>query len=315
MENLYAARLQEFGEAYEDFEASDIQDLIVQTGDRLAALCLNDEAVDEAMTRLHGSLGFSGFPIDHVGNRNWRDLWERTSLAEQLDLPLAQRLTSLNAYAYFGLSPMHDGQPCGLQDIKDMVDSVTAALRADLAQSANIERTLLAAQARLALDGGAGLSVEQLAALVRIGLKSMRNALAPSSGTGLETKDGLVTASSALNWLNARGDFKTSIWEAATRSIPANGIDAAEGEILWIPFASDNTEFHPVKCLRAGKYTVGPKGSEKALVDYREALDCLARMRPSAYWRRPNSAGNWGLVTAIGFHPRTVVSQFENNCP
>ena len=309
MENPYTVRLQEFAEAYEDFEASDIRNLIVQTADRLAALCLEDAAVDEAMTRLHCSLGLSGFPTDHVGKRTWRDLWDQTSSVELLDLPLAQRITSLNAYAYFGLSPMNDGEPCELEDIKNMVDSVTAALGfvgADHTQSANIGRTLLAAQARLALDGGLGLSLEQLAALVRIGLKSMRNALAPSSGSGLETKDGLVTAASALNWLNARGDFKTSIWKDATSSIDTKPIEMVEGEVLWIPFASDNTEFDPVKCLRAGKYTIGPKGSERAFADYREALDFLARMRPGAYWRRPNSAGHWGLVTAIGFHPRTA---------
>ncbi len=112
MENPYTVRLQEFAEAYEDFEASDIRNLIVQTADRLAALCLEDAAVDEAMTRLHCSLGLSGFPTDHVGKRTWRDLWDQTSSVELLDLPLAQRITSLNAYAYFGLSPMNDGEPC-----------------------------------------------------------------------------------------------------------------------------------------------------------------------------------------------------------
>ena len=128
MENPYTVRQQEFAEAYEDFEESEIRNLIVQTGDRLAALCLDDIAVGEAMTRLHSSLGLSGLPADHVGERSWRELWEQTSPVELLDLPLAQRITSLNAYAYFGLSPMNDGESCGLEHIKDMVDSVTAAL-------------------------------------------------------------------------------------------------------------------------------------------------------------------------------------------
>jgi hypothetical protein len=79
-----------------------------------------------------------------------------------------------------------------------------------------------------------------------------------------------------------------------------------EGEILWVPFASDGSEFHPKTCLRGGGYTVGPKDAEEKIDDYREALARLARMRPAAYWRRPNSANNWGIVTAEAFHPRTA---------
>jgi hypothetical protein len=58
-----------------------------------------------------------------------------------------------------------------------------------------------------------------------------------------------------------------------------------------VPFAKDESFFHPRKCQRAGKYTVGPKGAERKFDDYYKALDHLARMRPTAYWRRPNNAG------------------------
>ena len=80
-----------------------------------------------------------------------------------------------------------------------------------------------------------------------------------------------------------------------------------EGEIFLVPFASDGSEFHPQTCFRGGGYTIGPKGAEKKIVDgYRKALERLARMRRAPYWRRPNSAGNWGIVTAEGFRPRTA---------
>ena len=74
--------------------------------------------------------------------------------------------------------------------------------------------------------------------------KSVRNAAAPSSGSGLEVSQGAVTAESALNWLTARGGFKNSIWARAAdeESEPATEtIQELEGEILWVPFASDKT--------------------------------------------------------------------------
>jgi hypothetical protein len=311
MEAEYAARQREFGETYENYEATDeVCRLIVRGGDRLAALCLDDQAVEKAMVCLHQSLGLPDFPADFSGNRTWQALWGETPLIALLDLPLAQRLTSLNAYAYFGLSPTDDGEPCTLNDIKSLIEAVSAVVNlenTDRSLTGDVEKTLLAARARFALDEGNGVSPEQLAALVRLELKSMRNAIAPSSGSGLELKDGVVTADSAQKWLNARGDFKTSIWrDVLTGSSAVKPATTIKGEILWVPFASDNTEFDPVKCLRNGKYTVGPKGSEKSFTEYRQALDYLARMRPAAHWRRPNTVGNWGSVTAIGFRPRTT---------
>jgi hypothetical protein len=308
MENEYDTRLREFGEVYEDFEAEDVRDLILRAGERLAALCLDDDAVDAAMKCLHRTLDLPDFPTDHDGDGSWRNLWKETSSAVLLDLPLAQRLTSLNAYAYFGLPPTHDGQPCKIEDVKSLIEAVKAAVEGnsvDRSMTAAIDQTLLAAQGRFALDEGKGVAPDQLAALVRIGQKSLRNALAPSSGSGLELKDGTVTAASAMKWLSSRGDFKTSIWRDVPTKAP-EPVGAIEGEILWVPFASDNTEFHPVRCLRGTGYPIGPKGSEKTVTDYRLALDQLARMRPAPYWRRANTVGNWGIVTAVGFRPRTA---------
>jgi hypothetical protein len=310
MEQDYSDRLQEFGQAYEDAEPDDLCKLIVREGERLAALCLNEEAVNQTMICLHSALGLSDAPLDHVQDISWRTLWEETPSHRLLDLPLAQKLTSLNAYAYFGLSPAHDGSASTLIDIKSLIEAVSAAVslnEVDRSLTAEIDRTLSAAQGRCALDEGVGLLPDQLAALVRLGQKSMRNALAPSSGSGLEMKDGTITAASTLKWLSARGDFKTSVWRAAsTGRWSTRTATALTGEIFWVPFASDDSEFDPAKCLRNGKYTVGAKGSESTFGDYREALDALARMKPAAYWRRPNTAGNWGIVTAVGFRPRTA---------
>jgi len=308
MDQDYESRVREFVETYTDYEADDVGKLIIHAGDRLAALCLDDDAVDKTMKVLHQALDMPDFSVDYVGDRSWRALWQETGAGDLELLPLGQKFTSLHAYAHFGLSPASDGGTCTIEDIKRVVGMVTAAIGrpgGDRPTTEEIDKTLLAAQGRLALDEDAPITLDQLAALAQIGLKSMRNAAAPSSGSGLEVKDGAASATSALKWLGARGNFKTSIWHQAETAMSVVEADRpVEGEILWVPFASDKTEFHPSCCLRAGKYTIGPKGAERAVTDYRQALDCLARMRPSPLWRRPNTVGNWGIVTAVGFRPR-----------
>lgn len=65
-----------------------------------------------------------------------------------------------------------------------------------------------------------------------------------------------------------------------------------------VPMARDGTVFCPQACLRGGNYTVGEKGDERQFPDYQAALSYLRKM-PVAKWRRPNPAGNWGIVLAV----------------
>lgn len=62
-----------------------------------------------------------------------------------------------------------------------------------------------------------------------------------------------------------------------------------------VPVASDGTWFGP-HLLRAGQFTVGEKGDEQRLDSFEEALQTLDRMTVPR-WRRPNSKGNWGIVS------------------
>lgn len=66
----------------------------------------------------------------------------------------------------------------------------------------------------------------------------------------------------------------------------------------YVPIARDGSKFLPEVCNGKGHYTVGDKGSEKQFTNYEEALKYLREM-PKAKWRRPNSAGNWGIVSAV----------------
>ena len=65
-----------------------------------------------------------------------------------------------------------------------------------------------------------------------------------------------------------------------------------------IPEAKDGTRFTQDKCSKNGVFTVGSKGSEKKFRNYIDALAYLRTM-PVAKWRRPNSNGNWGIVSAV----------------
>jgi hypothetical protein len=68
---------------------------------------------------------------------------------------------------------------------------------------------------------------------------------------------------------------------------------------VTVPFAEDGTCFHPnLRRPRSGKYTVGAKGKEIHFDSFYEALAYL-RSLPTAHWRRPNKAGNWGIVIAV----------------
>lgn len=66
---------------------------------------------------------------------------------------------------------------------------------------------------------------------------------------------------------------------------------------MLVPVASDGTPFGPY-LRRAGQFTVGDKGDEVTFEEYEEALAYLRRMG-LARWRRPNTNGNWGIVSAV----------------
>lgn len=68
-------------------------------------------------------------------------------------------------------------------------------------------------------------------------------------------------------------------------------------EVMLVPYAADGSHFGP-HLKRDGKFTVGEKDDEVRLDDFDEALAYLRRMGV-AKWRRPNAAGNWGIVSAV----------------
>jgi hypothetical protein len=79
------------------------------------------------------------------------------------------------------------------------------------------------------------------------------------------------------------------------------------GEVLFVPVARDGSWFDPASCRNARGYTIGPKGAEQAVDDYKEAVARLSRMS-TPYWRRPNERGHWGIVSGVSWQ-RKILSE------
>lgn len=82
------------------------------------------------------------------------------------------------------------------------------------------------------------------------------------------------------------------------RAMPTVDAHTANG-MIRVPVAADGTTFGP-DLARNGYYTVGAKGAEEKHSSFSAALDALTRM-DKPRWRRPNSAGNWGIVSGCSW--------------
>jgi hypothetical protein len=69
-----------------------------------------------------------------------------------------------------------------------------------------------------------------------------------------------------------------------------------------VPVSKDGSRFDPKTCRRNGGYWVGRKGAERKFSSFKDALAALRAMA-TPRWRRPNTVGNWGLVTGTQWEP------------
>ena len=77
-----------------------------------------------------------------------------------------------------------------------------------------------------------------------------------------------------------------------------------------VPVAKDGSWFSP-DLARSHGFTIGAKGSEVVFADYGDALQELRTM-DAARWRRPNSNGNWGIVTGIRWESPARLAEIES---
>jgi hypothetical protein len=302
-----------FGSSYDGLEPQEVVSLLIKAGEWLRLATMDGPAADAAMRELHRRL----FPLlDDSAEQHWRSLWDEVDINSAAEVRGGQFLTGLHGFAFYGLRP--DFRFFGI-DAGDVLKAMEAyvgqgrslvdAIPSGWPEAAQTRATVFAAEARLRLDTGRNVTPEQLAALGRIALKSLRNLLAPKGGGGdLSTNSaGEIAAQEALRWLGGRSDFLPSLWQVEGgnwgRESPAEQPEL--GEVVFVPVAKDGTFFDPVTCGRHGRYTIGPKGAEEAVDNYREALARLSRM-PTPHWRRPNKLGNWGIVAGVGWQRKVL---------
>src|SRR4029079_19666173 len=225
----------------------------------------------------------------------------------------SQYLVSLNSFAFWGLRPDLAFFEIKYGNVTDAVGryismgrNLLDAIPSGWGTIGNVERTVLAAEGRFHLDSGRGVKPEQLAALARVSVKSVRNLLTPKGGSSdmKLNREGEIAAADCQRWLESRPDFKTSLWQTADRDMPrekaVRNATGDLGEVLFVPVARDGSWFDPISCRNARGYMIGPKRAEEPVDDYQEAVARLSQMS-TPYWRRPNEHGNWGIVSGISW--------------
>lgn len=172
-----------------------------------------------------------------------------------------------------------------------------------------IERTILAARARLKIDRDEPLTVHELAAASQIVTKRLQNAMYTKSDEApIANKDGPISPAAAQRWLAMR-EYLPSIWQSfiAERAWEQGAVSETSSEpvltddFLFVPEAADGTVFGPQSCSRGAqgekRYTVGEKANEQTFDSHDDALAILTKMVVPR-WRRPNPQGIFGNVRA-----------------
>ncbi len=85
------------------------------------------------------------------------------------------------------------------------------------------------------------------------------------------------------------------IWQQPDEVAPEVPSPDFSDDIVFVPVAEDGICFHP-RLVRVGKFMVGAKGEEVQHSSFDDALAALQKMA-TPRWRRPNEAGNWGIVS------------------
>lgn len=158
-----------------------------------------------------------------------------------------------------------------------------------------IARIINLALARHAIDTEEGdVDLQSLALFGSVTEGRIRNILSIGE-SGLEKIGQRVTATSAAAWLKGRKEFFASIWQQPDDEAPEAPSPDFSDEVVFVPVAADGSHFHP-GLARSGTFRIGSKDDERAYDSFERALSALQKMA-TPRWRRPNDAGNWGIVS------------------
>lgn len=325
MTTLVDQRRAEFANGYEHQEVLEVRDMIIDIAELLRVVFghdVTDHLMVDAYQRIVGDPGFDPGNLSELERSiAVHRIWAEAPLDALSKVWFAQFLEALHGYAFYGLPvPLLEGHENAFDALRAYSRMLENEIESALPESWEIpatRRTMEAALARFrALDGvgesdpAKTIHISELASLAGVSEKTVRNMIAPASGSGLRVDaNGGVPVGQAKQWLESRRDFRSSVWHLVENPGPVSPEEEAdnpvvEDEVLFVPVAKDGSAFTP-GLERNGHFTVGRKGSETTVSDYRLALRYLQEMqRPT--WRRPNEAGNWGIVTAVHWERKTA---------
>ncbi|MBP1885720.1 hypothetical protein [Sinorhizobium mexicanum] len=311
-DNLDGARTEvekcwrEFWDDHKDFDPPWVRGVLHDVVELLPFL-FPFEAVREGVTTMYRE-SEGELPPDF----DWTSADEDLPISSVEKLPIYRNYLAVRAYAFYGLK-LEDAD-LGVHDWDAFHENEDLGmLPPSWLQDKEAKRAFAAARARQKLDHPEwhriGLSVEELAALAAVSRKSIMNLLAPKSGGILKTRaDGSISVESARQWLEARPDFRPSIWHLQ-EDLPLrrpDQTDFIDGDPVWVPVTKEGDWFSPEHMLPDGYFHVActKYKQEKMIDDYWDALKFLSRAA-SPRWRCPDEAGRWYPRPASGWDRKT----------
>lgn len=291
-EAAFDERCQAFGEWFDmDVDPSvELGQLVLRMGDMLEVV-FGSEQTTRAMLPL---VTFG------QGGDDWRALTEEFDNYGEWDL--GSRLIGLLTYAVFGVvhgapfSQKDDALSESLDRARKLIDGCSIDGWLNPPESSPLRATVLMAEGRRDIDARRSIAPEALAHLGGVKLSRIRNMISGQTPDLPRDEEGKILYEPAMAWLTKREAFLPTIWRDQAEDGPNDQSEALPRPV-FVPVARDGSIFHPGLC-RKGLYQIGPKDSPEHVDDFDRALAALQHAHV-AQWRRPNSNGNWGLVSAF----------------
>lgn len=246
-----------------------------------------DEIAEPLFALLHGQ---------NVEGESWREAFDTYHPILNQEWSGTVLIDNAGIYGLYGVTPEHIPHSERSAWVRDLAERL-AAFRNNVSPSPGgvIDRITNLALSRRAIDIGEGeVDLVSISLLGGVSEGRIRNILS-AGDSPLERSVNGVTAASAMDWLKGRKEYFASIWQQPDEVSPEPPSADFTGEVVFVPVAGDGSIFGP-ELLRNGHFTVGGKGSEVQYDSFEAALTALHRME-TPRWRRPNAAGNWGIVS------------------
>jgi hypothetical protein len=259
---------------------------------------------------------------DPRDQHSWTDASEWLPSTALRRLPIFQLDLALRAYAYYGLKlELEQSKFYSLEEFLEQWESDWSLIPREWCAPEQ-QQAIMAALARRKLDGpkhGETITPDELAALARVGRKSIMNLLAPKNGGLTPVEQGgelAIEIESARNWLRSRSNFRPSVWQYQDGRVMGQPLqsDALQlTEPIFVPVASDSMwfspEHHAQRKDRPGQrgktrtdrslYYVANGDHEESYENYWEALDFLNRAELPR-WRYADG-GQWRTKNVNGW--------------